>query len=71
LKDTTKAWKAGLRAEIAKYEPVKEAVVVVEKPKHGQCFKCGHGSFSLRIDKRTIYRTCKNEECGAEQPPIE
>jgi hypothetical protein len=73
LKDTTKAWQAGLRAEAAKYEPVIEPVVVEEKPKFGigQCYKCGHGSFESRIDKRIIYRTCKNKKCRAPQPPIE
>lgn len=73
LKDTTKAWKEGLKAERIKYEPVKEPVVVEEKPKFGigQCYKCGHGSFESRIDRRIIYRTCKNTKCRAPQPPIE
>lgn len=73
LKDTTKAWKEGLKAERIKYEPVKEPVVVEEKPKFriGQCYKCGHGTFINRVEKRVMYRTCASDTCNEPQPPIE
>jgi hypothetical protein len=38
---------------------------------HTRCPMCGCGSFSSRIKKGLLYRTCTNEPCSFELEPIE
>lgn len=51
-----------------KKAPVEDVNAVQEAPKAGQCAKCRHGSFSLRLSGEYIIRKCK--ACGEDQEPI-